>query len=290
MRLTLTPVLLFCAAATASAQMVINEVDYDQPSIDTHEFIELKNNGANAVDPASLRLIMLSGAGGVASVYRDLNPLTGALIMPGEHFVICADPLATPNCDMDASPDVDLIQNGATDALVLVNVADSTILDVFSYEGDCPGNFETMGFAGSDAFAGGVGGPAEFRSLSRFPDGTDTDNNDADFIDACTTPGGPNAADTLNCGPLGLRPQSSAPVPFRAFLDDQLLWMHYAWRGAESVRFDVFGADGSLITSRTLAVGNALTWALPVECLRGRMLLLRATAPDNVAVQRIVVP
>ncbi|MEO8069235.1 MAG: lamin tail domain-containing protein [Flavobacteriales bacterium] len=290
MRLTHTLIPLFCAAANAGAQMVINEVDYDQPSIDTHEFIEFKNNGANAVDPASLRLIMISGAGGVASVYRDLNPLTGALIMPGEHFVICADPLATANCDMDASPDVDLIQNGATDALVLVHMPDSTILDVFSYEGDCPANFETMGFAGGDAFAGGVGGPAEFRSLNRFPDGTDTGNNSVDFIDACTTPGGPNAADTLNCGPLGLRPAASPALPFRAFLDDQLIWMHCAWTGTAGVRFDVFSADGSLIASRTVAGTNQTSWALPLEGLRGRLLLLRASSADQVAVQRIVVP
>ena len=273
------------------AQVVINEVDYDQPSVDTHEFIELKNNGVNAVDPANLRLIMLNGAGGVATVYRDLNPLIGALIMPSDHFVICGDVLTTIDCDMDASPDVDLIQNGVADALVLVQVSDSTILDVLSYEGDCPGNFETMGFVGGDAFWGGSGGPAEHRSLNRFPDGTDSNNNSLDFIDACATPGGPNAADTLNCGPLSVRPALPAPLPFRAFLDagQELLWMHCNSSGAADVRFDLFATDGALIATRTIASGNA-SWAMPLTGLHGRMLVLRAIAGTRVGVQRVVVP
>lgn len=291
MRLIPTLFLLSAVAITVRGQMVINEVDYDQPSIDTHEFIELKNNGLNGVDPANLRLLMLSGAGGVATIYRDLNPLTGGIIMPGDHFVICGDPFTTANCDMDAAPDVDLIQNGAADALVLVQVSDSTILDVLSYEGDCPGNFETMGFVGGDAFWGGSGGPAEHRSLSRFPDGTDSNNNSLDLIDACATPGGPNAADTLNCGPLAVRPVATVPLPFRAFLDaDQdLLWMHCAGSGASDVRFELFTTDGALLTARTVAGGNA-SWALSLSGLHGRMLVLRATAGTRVGVQRVVVP
>ena len=292
MRHITTLLLLSCVSASASAQIVINEVDYDQPSIDTHEFIELKNTGVNAVDPASLRLIMLSGAGGVATVYRDLNPLSGALIAPGDHFVICSDPLTTDNCDMDASPDVDLIQNGAADALVLVQVSDSTILDVLSYEGDCPGSFETLGFVGGDAFWGGAGGPAEYRGLSRFPDGTDSNNNSVDFLDACSTPGALNIGDTLGCGVTGVKPMGPMATPFTAFVDlaNELVWMHCSATGRTEVRFEVFDATGALVASRTVAGSDQASWALPVSGLRGRILLLRASSSELIGTRRLAVP
>jgi hypothetical protein len=38
------------SAAAASDTLVINEVDYDQPSTDTAEFLELKNVSAAAID------------------------------------------------------------------------------------------------------------------------------------------------------------------------------------------------------------------------------------------------
>ena len=49
-RLRLLPVLGVFAALPASAQLVINEIDYDQPSTDTAEFIEIKNTGATSVN------------------------------------------------------------------------------------------------------------------------------------------------------------------------------------------------------------------------------------------------
>jgi hypothetical protein len=34
------------AASPSASEVVINEIDYDQPSTDTAEFIEIKNNSA----------------------------------------------------------------------------------------------------------------------------------------------------------------------------------------------------------------------------------------------------
>ena len=56
--LALTGILLLVAiflagpaqAATSAPQIVINEVDYDQPSTDTAEYIEIKNVGAGTAD------------------------------------------------------------------------------------------------------------------------------------------------------------------------------------------------------------------------------------------------
>src|SRR4029079_11644454 len=42
--------LLALSARAASAQVVINEIDYDQPGTDTAEFVELKNVGTISVN------------------------------------------------------------------------------------------------------------------------------------------------------------------------------------------------------------------------------------------------
>ena len=92
------------------------------------------------------------------------------------------------NCDLDVTPDSDLIQNGAPDAATLVN-GDTTV-DSVSYEGEMDGY--TEGAAGAPADTG-VG----TQSISRVPDGCDTNQNGTDFVVAPSTPGAANGA---SCG------------------------------------------------------------------------------------------
>src|SRR5215211_6889162 len=98
------------AAPAVSTTLVINEVDYDQPSTDTAEFLELKNVSGAAIDLASVSLAA------------------------GDHYVICANLANTANCDLDVSPDTNLIQNGAPDAIALRR--DGTLIDALSYAGN----------------------------------------------------------------------------------------------------------------------------------------------------------
>ena len=51
--------------------LVINEIDYDQPSTDTAEFIEIRNNGSSPVDLAGWTLELVNGNGG--SVYNTID-------------------------------------------------------------------------------------------------------------------------------------------------------------------------------------------------------------------------
>jgi len=103
--------------------------------------------------------------------------------------VVCASATTVPNCDQDVSPDSNLIQNGAPDAVVLTRL--TVIIDAVSYEGDVPGYVEGSG-AGADT-------AAPFESINRYPDGVDTDDNSADFHLRCATPGEPNAPAGLVC-------------------------------------------------------------------------------------------
>jgi hypothetical protein len=86
------------------------------------------------------------------------------------------------NCDIDATPDTNLIQNGAPDGLALYSM--STLIDSMSYEGLISGITE-----GSSAPADVTTGIA---SLSRWPNGSDTGNNSVDFVLAAVTPGAAN--------------------------------------------------------------------------------------------------
>jgi hypothetical protein len=175
---------LLCTGA--SAAVVINEIDYDQPSTDTAEFIELYNDGTETVDLAGYVLSLVNGATALEYLAIDL---TGYSIAPGGFFVICANGATTPYCDLDVAPDTNLIQNGAPDAMALFDGA--VIVDAVSYEGSVPGYGE-----GSPA---GADTADPFVSLCRLPDGADTDDNAADFSLRCATPGEANAVQDTNC-------------------------------------------------------------------------------------------
>ncbi len=189
-RLLLTILTMLALPAAAQANVVINEVDYDQPSTDTAEFIELMNEGVQEEDLDGMTVELINGSNG--TVYRTLT-LPAVVLGAGDYFVICANPATTPECDYDWSPDTNLIQNGAPDALVLRDPF-GIIMDALSYEGDAGAPYsEGGGFSGADPSS------ASHVGLSRYPDGSDTDDNDADFALKCITPGHANTINDTDC-------------------------------------------------------------------------------------------
>ena len=174
---------------------MINEVDYDQPSTDTAEFVELKNIGTTAADLDLFSLEVINGSGGGATVATTID-LPDVSLAAGDYFVVCANAATVANCDLDVSPDSNLIQNGAPDAVGLL--LDDVLVDAVSYEGDTGAPYiegsgvglEDPGTAGSDAL-----------SISRTPDGVDTDQNNVDFSTRCSTPGAANSEDATDCLP-----------------------------------------------------------------------------------------
>jgi len=177
-----------CALPVAVPDVVINEIDYDQPGADNAEFLELKNVGGVAADLSNFSVQLINGASGGASVYQSIA-LPPTTLAAGEYFVICADASATPNCDLDV---ISSIQNGSPDAVALW--MNGAVVDAVSYEGSVVPPF----VEGSGAGLEDVGGTA-FSGISRFPDGIDTDLNNADLSRRCITPGAANSADFENC-------------------------------------------------------------------------------------------
>jgi hypothetical protein len=172
--------------------LVINEVDYDQPGTDTAEFIEIKNVGAAAVDLSAYEVVLVNGANN--AVYLTIA-LPAVPLAAGDYFVVCANAANTPNCDLDVSPNTNLIQNGAPDAVAIVS--GGVVIDALSYEGDVPGYVEGTGAGLNDS------GANDHQGLSRFPDGVDTDSNSDDFSLRCITPGAENTAQVSSCPPPG---------------------------------------------------------------------------------------
>jgi endonuclease/exonuclease/phosphatase family metal-dependent hydrolase len=187
------------AHAQVPSGLVINEIDYDQPSTDTAEFLEIRNNSTAPVQLDSFALRWVNGSND--TVYRT-NDLPDFSLPAGGYFVVCGEPANVPNCDFDAGAATDLIQNGAPDAVALVN--GDTIVDTVSYEGEVPGY--TEGAAGAPTDPGTTG--SDGLGIARMPDGCDTDQNALDFQVAAITPGAGNGG--IPCGGSGDAPPSVA--------------------------------------------------------------------------------
>ena len=172
----------FNVTVALCGKLIINEVDYDQPGTDDSEFIEIVNAGEQWVNLDVVTLELVDGAG--PSVYATLD-LPDFDLAPGAYYVVCANPFKIADCDFDVTPNTDLIQNGSPDAIVLKR--NGIAEDKVSYGGTVTGSVEGTGTTAIDVDTD------ENRSLSRIPNATDTDNNDADFSLACATPGSANA-------------------------------------------------------------------------------------------------
>ena len=146
---------------TPPGTLVINEVDYDQPGGDSGEFVELYNGGPE-VDLTGYRLVLINGNNGDQYATETLS---GTLATGGFHVVTYPS---------------NGIQNGAPDAVALVNAANE-LVDAISYEGDVGlvdfGNGDVSLISGTAASAVDMGEG----SLCRLADGVDTGDDDADW-------------------------------------------------------------------------------------------------------------
>ena len=183
-------------AGAVSTSLVINEVDYDQPSTDDAEFLELRNISGSAINLGPYAVELVNGNTGGAVVYQTID-LPDVTLAAGDHYVVCANAAITANCDHDVLPDSNLIQNGAPDAIGLR--LGSTLVDALSYEGNSGAPYtEGSGVGLEDTAAAAEG-------LSRCPEGSDTDQGNVDFALRAISPGSANACPPPRAAVRGLR-------------------------------------------------------------------------------------
>ena len=194
------------------AAIVINEIDYDQPTpptSDSAEFLELYNAGTTTVNLDGFTVELVNGNGN--SIY-DTITLPNVNLPAGGYFVICGDATNVPNCDLDDGPNTNFIQNGSPDAVGLRD-ASGTLLDAVSYEGSAAAPYvEGSGSGLTDSGSGGQTGGNLFRGIARFPDGTDTDQNNVDLSARCISPGEANLAASTDCPDPSAGPSSPVVI------------------------------------------------------------------------------
>jgi predicted extracellular nuclease len=162
--------------------LLINEIDYDQPSTDTAEFVEILNAGASSADLTGWTLQLVNGSVDTAYAIIDLSGLS---IAPGDYLVVCGNSATVANCDLDVTPDTNLVQNGSPDAVALLY--DGAVMDAVSYEGDTILPFTEGSGAGLEDSPAGTG------SIARCPDGADSNQNNVDLVFTTSiTPGAEN--------------------------------------------------------------------------------------------------
>jgi hypothetical protein len=158
--------------------VVLNEIDYDQVGTDADGFVELRNNGAEAADLAGLALVLVDGSDGLE---YDRETLTGTLA-PAAHLAVAIE-----------------AQNGAPDGVALVDTATGALLDALSYEGAITaaqiGTATVSLVEGTVLPASAADSNTVAGSLSRTPDGRDTDDAASDWVFTTTvTRGAANVA------------------------------------------------------------------------------------------------
>lgn len=179
--------------------LVINEVNYDNPSTDFNEFIEVYNPTQRSVDLAPLALVFVNGSG--MTEYGRVMLGEAMTLEPRSYLVVASgtvevNPTATKI--LFAATDGNL-QNGSPDGIALINLDTGALIDALCYEGPMEAvTIETN--AGVQTYNLVEQEPTPFYdlgniegSLIRYPNGYDTDWAFADWMFTKTiTPGGAN--------------------------------------------------------------------------------------------------
>ncbi|WP_272427825.1 M4 family metallopeptidase [Polyangium jinanense] len=183
----------FTAPAATTADLVINEIDYDTVGTDSSEYVEIYNPAGGAVSLSGCALVLVNGANGAVYSTVDLSP-AGSLAA-GQYLVVGASAVVVPAGAkrINVPTSTNILQND-TEGVALV--CGSSVVDKLSYEGNVtaatiPG-VGTVSLVEGTAFATADSNTLT-RSLCRLPNGADTDNASVDWGTCSSlTPGAPN--------------------------------------------------------------------------------------------------
>ncbi|MDB4990454.1 MAG: uncharacterized protein JWN04_5632 [Myxococcaceae bacterium] len=168
------------AGSPCALGLRIDELDYDQTNGDDGEFVELLNTGTctSALDGVVLELVN-GGDGKVYTRYTltDATPslAAGERLVLGDPAVLATLTAATKHLALNGAG----LQNGP-DGMRLVR--GDTLLDAVAYEGAVAGSGEGQPTLADEGAS----------SLTRCPDGFDTNDNKLDFQLSTPSPGAPS--------------------------------------------------------------------------------------------------
>jgi len=197
--------------SASEPSIVINEVDADQVGTDAAEFVELYDGGSGNTALDGLVVVFFNGSNDQS--YTPALDLDGYSTNGDGYFVICGDAANVPNCDLDTSPNTNLIQNGA-DAVALYTgdaadfpndtpVTTTDLMDAIVYDtndSDDAG-LSVLLNAGQPQVNEDGSTDSTIDSNQRCPDGTGGARNTVAYSQFPPTPGSTNTCSTsTGCG------------------------------------------------------------------------------------------
>ena len=120
-----------------SAEIVINEIDYDQPGTDQTEFVELRGDAGTSLDNFELHLLANNG-----TIYRNFSlqgksfSTMGYFLVNGD-FVRSASQLSNEN--QLTVTQIDFIVNDTPGAVAIFDTASNLYCSAINYGGTTPG-------------------------------------------------------------------------------------------------------------------------------------------------------
>ncbi|GAQ91970.1 Ribonuclease T2 [Klebsormidium nitens] len=226
-------VLLGLCALVAAGGLIINEVDYDNVGNDAAEFVELRNMGCTTLSLTGYKLELVRNTN---VVYQTIT-LSGS-VASGAYFVICATSSTIAGCNLKVTPAagcgvssgpcINLLFNTAGTGVRLKN-SGGTTLDQMSYGAVTSGLTEGSSAAPADS-------NSAQGSVSRCPDGGDTNSNGNDFAFRSTvTAGSPNSCTQAAATVTGCSGATPAPTSAAAGFD--FFFMVNQWPGGWNQAF-----------------------------------------------------
>ena len=185
--------------ATALPDVVINEVDADQDSVDDAEFVELFDGGAGSTDLTGLSIVLYNGSDDLAYESHDLD---GESTDGDGYFVLCSDAATVANCDLEA---IGSIQNGEDGVALVVGDAvdfpndaalpdEGDIVDAIVYEtgSDTDSGLLVLLNGGQGVVDEDGGTDSTVDSNQRCPNGSGGQRNTDTYTQVAPTPGAEN--------------------------------------------------------------------------------------------------
>ncbi len=180
--------------------LVINEIEYDNVGNDTAEYVEILNTSGSQINLTGYSLVLVNGSGN--AVYSTIPLGPAGTLDPGQYLVVGATSVVMSVqagvAKIDLGPVSNAIQNGAPDGVALINTTTNTLVDALSYEGAMTmatiAGLGTVSLVEGTVLASSVADSNTVAgSLCRIPNGTDTNNANADWkFSGTMTPGDAN--------------------------------------------------------------------------------------------------
>jgi hypothetical protein len=165
-------------AGAGMADIVISEIDYDQPSTDAAEWVELYNSDALTASLDGLDLVFINGNNSTEYNRFELDGIT----IPADGFVVFGNE-ACANASI-VFPATNAIQNGAPDVVQIQVRATGALVHGVEYE-----NSGAALFPGDDVTSIGDSSTEVFDSIQMC---------DGEWVLATSTPCGPPACGAVS--------------------------------------------------------------------------------------------